>query len=50
MGDGENDTFMDLQNFRDEENRLGSLVGGQPYDLDFGLRMKFKSCCSRVNQ
>ena len=28
---------MNLQNFRDDENRLSSLVGGQPDDLDFGL-------------
>ena len=36
-GSGENDTIMDLQNFRNIENWLGSLVGGQPDDLDFGL-------------
>ena len=28
---------MDLQNFRDDENWLTILVGGQPYDLDFGF-------------
>ena len=28
---------MDLQNFGDDENGLGSLVGGQPGDLDYGL-------------
>ena len=28
---------MDLQTFGDDENWLGSLVGGQPDDLDFGL-------------
>ena len=28
---------MDLQNFGDDENWIGSLVGGQPNDLDFGL-------------
>ena len=28
---------MDLQNFGEDENWLGSLLGGQPYDLDFGL-------------
>ena len=27
---------MDLQNFKENENWLGSLVGGQPNDLDFG--------------
>ena len=36
-GGGENDTTMDLQNFGDDENWLGSLVGGQLDDLDFGL-------------
>ena len=40
---------MDLQNFGDEEYWLGSLVSGQPCDLDFGLRMKFKSCCLDVS-
>lgn len=29
---------MDLQNFRDEENQLGSLVDGQPSDLDFWVK------------
>jgi hypothetical protein len=28
---------MDLQNFGDDENWLGSLVSGQPDDLDLGL-------------
>ena len=34
-GGGENDTYMDIQNF--DENWLGSMVSGQPDDLDFGL-------------
>ena len=32
-GGGDNHTIMDLANFRDDENQLGSLVG----DLGFGL-------------
>ena len=28
---------MDLQNFGDDENWIGSVVGGQPNILDFGL-------------
>ena len=36
-GDGEDDTIMDLQNFGDDENWIGSLEGGQPNNLDFGL-------------
>ena len=36
-GGGENDTFMDLPNFGDDEIWLGFLVGGQLDDLDFGL-------------
>ena len=36
-GCGENDTFMDLLHFGDDENWLGPLVSGQPYDLDFGI-------------
>jgi hypothetical protein len=36
-GGGENDRIMDLKNFRDNENFLGSMVGGQLDDLDFGL-------------
>ena len=35
-GGWENDTIMDLLHFGDNENWLGSLVGGQPDDLDFG--------------
>ena len=35
--DRENDTIIDLQNFGDDENWLGSPVGGQLDDLDFGL-------------
>ena len=35
-GDGETDTNMDLHNFGDDENWLGSLVGGQLDDLDYG--------------
>ena len=34
-GGGENDTIMDLQNF--DDNWLGSMVSGQPDNLDFGL-------------
>ena len=34
---GENDIVMHPQNFGDDEIWLGSLVGGQPNDLDFGL-------------
>jgi hypothetical protein len=33
----ENDTIIDLQNFGNDENWLGSPVGGQLDDLDFGL-------------
>jgi hypothetical protein len=33
-GSGENDTIMNLQNFGDDGNWLGSLVGGQPNDLE----------------
>ena len=29
--------MLDLQNFGDDENWLGSLMGGQLDDLDFGL-------------
>jgi hypothetical protein len=29
--------IIDLLHFGDDENWLGSLVGGQPDDLDFGL-------------
>ena len=36
-GVGENDTIMNLQNFGDGENQLGSLVGGQPDGPHFGL-------------
>ena len=36
-GNGENETTMDLLHFEDDENWLGSLVGGQPDSLDFGL-------------
>jgi len=36
-GGGEIDTIVELQQFGEHENWLGSLVGGQPYDLDFGL-------------
>ena len=36
-GGGENDTVMNLQNFGDDGNWLGSLVGRQLDDLDFGL-------------
>ena len=33
-GSGENNTIMDLQIFGDDENYLGTLVGGQPHDLE----------------
>ena len=33
-GSGQNDTVMDLQNLGDDENWLGSLVGGQLDDLE----------------
>ena len=36
-GRGEIDTIMDLQNFGDNENWLGTLVGGQSDDLEFEL-------------
>ena len=29
--------IVQLQNIGEDENWLNSLVGGQPYDLDFGL-------------
>ena len=32
----ENDTIMDLQNFGDNEDWIGSLVGGQLNNLDIG--------------
>ena len=38
--DGKNDTIMNLQSFRDDENWLGTLVGGQLDDLDFELNME----------
>ena len=36
-GGEENDTTMDLLHFKDDENWLGYLVGGQPDNLDLGL-------------
>ena len=36
-GGGDIDTIMDLQSFGDDENWIGSMVGGQPNNLDFGL-------------
>ena len=34
---------MNVQNFGDDENWLGSLVGGQLDDLDFGLSEALKT-------
>ena len=31
-----NDTIMDLQNLGDDENWIGSLMGGQLNNVDFG--------------
>ena len=36
-GSGDNDTFMDLQNFGDDENQSSTLLGGQLEDLYFEL-------------
>ena len=35
-GGGESDKITDLQNFGVVENWKGSLVGGQPNNIDFG--------------
>jgi hypothetical protein len=40
---GENNTIMDLQNFEDNENWLGTLVDGQSDDLESELSEDMKS-------
>ena len=42
-GNGEIDTIMDLLHFGDDKNWLGSMVGGQLDDLDFGLSEDMKA-------
>jgi len=42
-GGEENDTIVDLLHFEDNENWLGSLVGGQPDDFDFQSREDMKA-------